>query len=76
MTVARTFGKLGKRAIFDFLFIRKSKGFYSDYCLTLSVSNKTGMGVSILLPFFLAEISLLPRLVCTTQYYQDFDGEV
>lgn len=74
MTVARTLGRLGNRSILDILIIKQQRAPYSDYSLNLSISYKSGMGMSVLSPFFLIEANLLPRFDTTTQYYLELDG--
>lgn len=67
--VTKSIGKIGDRILVDFLVLKQKPGPFKDYSLNMSISYRYGLGVSILLPFLLAELSLLPRYEDSNEYY-------
>lgn len=64
-TVAKTAGKIGNRALFDFLFLCQEPYASIDPQVTISLGRNYGIGISFLCHNFLIELSLLPLLINT-----------
>lgn len=70
-TVVRNVGSLGRRVLAEFMLIRYSDECKIDFTVSISAGTYHGIGLSILCPYFLIELNLLPLKACTQAYYMD-----
>ncbi len=68
-TIAKNLGKLGKWTLLELLLIRYPSGSNVDTSISLAIGKQHGIGISMLCPYFLLELNLLPLTVCTHSYY-------
>lgn len=70
-TVARTVGKIGNRALVDFLFLCQEPYDSIDPQATVSLGTNYGIGISFLCHSFLFELNFLPLLINTNEKFFD-----
>ena len=70
-TVAKTVGKIGNRALVDFLFLCQEPYDSIDPQATISLGKNYGIGVSFLCHLFLLELNFLPLLINTNEKFFD-----
>lgn len=70
-TVAKTAGKIGNRALVDFLFLCQEPYTSIDPQVTISLGGNYGIGISFLCHFFLLELNFLPLLINTNERFFD-----
>ena len=73
-TTVKNIGRLGRRVLIEYLLIRYTEKLKIDYTISLSIGSNYGLGISLLGPFFLIEINLLPLAARTQTFYLE-NGE-
>lgn len=70
-TKAKTIGKVGNRALIDFLLLCQDPYESIDPQVTVSLGTNYGMGISFLCHSFLVELNFLPLLINTNAKFFD-----
>jgi hypothetical protein len=68
---SRNFGRVGNRVLVELLLIEQKKNANSDYSVNAFISLRDGLGLALLTPYFLFEISFFTSYSSTYYYYQN-----
>lgn len=70
-TIAKTIGRIGNRALVDFLLLRQEPYECIDSQATVSLGVNYGIGISFLCHSLLIELNFLPLLINTNAKFFD-----
>lgn len=70
-TIAKTIGRIGNRALIDFLLLKQDPCEFMDPQASISLGPNYGLEISLLFPSLLIEFSLLPLLDNTNAKFFD-----
>jgi len=70
-TVAKTIGRIGDRALIDFLLLRQDRCEFIDPQVAISLGANYGLEISFLFPSLLIEFSFLPLFDNTNAKFFD-----